>query len=662
MTTDFLRKLRLALLIFSVSSVAAATLWNRGLSGQTPENQPGTETSESPKEEAETPPPPRAEVPPEYESPHRTMDTFIESTKIAGDESFGESERRSARAAATGCLDLSKSNQERAWTLTTKLISVINRLGRYQPWYLWWKNDIEENSATEQVYFPHRRFDRILQSVPQIESKGRVVLQKQADGRWLFSADTVAGLDELFLSLERLPVLVGVDERQLDASMRLRKHLPGSLKGETVLTLEYWQWLGLLVIIFLGALVDHSLRLFLRGLTRIIIARQQAHARRETISKMVRPSGLVAAAVIWQRLLPLLDLGDQAYTILFAAVRVFTALAGTWAAFRLADLIGEIFASKAARTQTKFDDVVVPLIRKTLKLFIVSVGLIYCAVALSINVWPMLTGLGIGGLAFAFAAKDTIENFFGSIAVIVDRSFEVGDWVVIGDVEGTVENVGFRSTRIRTFYNSLVTIPNANLVRANVDNYGRRKYRRWKTTLGVQYDTTAEKLIAFTEGIRELIRSHPYTRKDYFQVRFHQFSDSSLDVLLYLFHEVPDWSTELRERERLALDILRLADQLGVEFAFPTQTLHVYREDPEATPPNPSDVPQSMTERRNMVHGIRAAQRLTEHQVWQREKPGPVRFQEGPTVILPEDVADPDAHKVTEPDGPDPDSNVSKSQ
>ena len=142
-------------------------------------------------------------------------------------------------------------------------------------------------------------------------------------------------------------------------------------------------------------------------------------------------------------------------------------------------------------------------------------------------------------------------------------------------------------------------MPNSNLVRAAVDNYGRRQYRRWKTYLGVQYDTPPDKLVAFTEGIRELVRSHPYTRKDYFQVYLNQFGPSSLDILLYIFHEVPDWSTELRERERMFLDIVRLADQLGVQFAFPTQTVHLYREEhaeheiqsptprarPSATPP-----------------------------------------------------------------------------
>jgi MscS family membrane protein len=158
---------------------------------------------------------------------------------------------------------------------------------------------------------------------------------------------------------------------------------------------------------------------------------------------------------------------------------------------------------------------------------------------------------------------------------------------VVGDVDGTVEEVGFRSTRIRTFYNSLITLPNANLISAHVDNYGARRYRRWKTHLGVAYDTPPEKVDAICEGIRELVRCHPYTRKDYFHVYLNQFGAHSLDILLYVFFETPDWATELRERHRLGVDILRLAKNLGVEIAFPTQTLFLKRG--SETSPEPPD-------------------------------------------------------------------------
>jgi MscS family membrane protein len=217
------------------------------------------------------------------------------------------------------------------------------------------------------------------------------------------------------------------------------------------------------------------------------------------------------------------------------------------------------------------------LLRKILRLVVVLVVVLFVLTWWGHPPTSVLGALGIGGLALAFAAKDTLGNFFGSITVLFDRPFGIGDWIVIGDVEGTVERVGFRSTRVRTFYNSMVTLPNSYIVNTQVDNYGARQYRRARIMLSVAYSTPPEKIDAFCEGIRELIRLHPYTRKDYYHVYFNKFAASSLDILLYTFFEVPDWGTELRERHRLFVDILTLAKKLGVEFAFPTQTVWLER-------------------------------------------------------------------------------------
>ena len=121
----------------------------------------------------------------------------------------------------------------------------------------------------------------------------------------------------------------------------------------------------------------------------------------------------------------------------------------------------------------------------------------------------------------------TVKNFFGSLTLVMDRPFEVGDWVLIDDVEGSVEEVGFRSTRVRTFYQSVISLPNSKLLTAVVDNMGARRFRRWTTKLGVTYDTPPDTLDAFCEGLRELVRQHPHTRKDYFHVYVVGFAESS---------------------------------------------------------------------------------------------------------------------------------------
>ena len=270
-----------------------------------------------------------------------------------------------------------------------------------------------------------------------------------------------------------------------------------------------------------------------------------------------------------------MGLPPKTLAILLGAAKTITAGAAVWAAYRLVDLLGSYLTSRAERTDTKFDDLLVPLVTRTLKVFTVVLGVVFVAESLALPIKSLLAGLGLGGLAFALAAKDTVSNIFGSLTVLLDRPFQIGDWVVVGDAEGTVEAVGIRSTRIRTFYNSLISLPNSTLITAKIDNYGARRYRRIKAMLSVAYDTPPEKIDAFCAGIRQLIREHPYTRKDYFHVWLNEFGGASLNILLYCFHETPDWSTELRERHRLFLDIIRLAKRLGVEFAFPTQTLYL---------------------------------------------------------------------------------------
>ena len=256
-------------------------------------------------------------------------------------------------------------------------------------------------------------------------------------------------------------------------------------------------------------------------------------------------------------------------------MKILAGFSGVWAAYRLVDLITQYLRFKAGLTDNKVDDVLVPLVSKTLKVFVTVIGITFVASNLNLNVSSLLASLGLGGLAFALAAKDVVQNLFGSITVILDQTFHVGDWVVVGDIEGSVEEIGLRSTKIRTFYDSLITLPNSAFITANVDNMGQRRYRRLKCQVSLTYDTPPDQIESFCEGVRELIRLHPYMRKDYFHVYLNELSASSLDILVYVFWETPDWSTELRERQRFLLDILRLSNALGIELAFPTQTLHV---------------------------------------------------------------------------------------
>ena len=216
---------------------------------------------------------------------------------------------------------------------------------------------------------------------------------------------------------------------------------------------------------------------------------------------------------------------------------------------------------------------ILPYSKKIIKTLVAVIAALVFLQNIGFNVTSLLASLGIGGLALALAAKETLSNFFGGLSVILDKPFAVGDWIVCKDIEGTVEDIGFRSTKVKTFYDSLITIPNSVLSDSVIDNLGKRKARRTRIVLDVTYDTSPEKMEAFVEGLKQIIESNSHTRKDYYQCYFSGYGPHSLQILLNFFLKVSDWDTELLQKQNIFLEIMRLAKELEVDFAFPTQTL-----------------------------------------------------------------------------------------
>ena len=286
---------------------------------------------------------------------------------------------------------------------------------------------------------------------------------------------------------------------------------------------------------------------------------------------------LVTAGITLLVGFPMLDFDPEIENVVNQIASLVAAVGVLQVAYRAIDIFMDVLARRATETETKLDDSLVPLLRTAVRLFVTFVGLLFVLQNLDINVSSLIAGLGLGGLGIALAAQDTVRNLLGGVTIFADKPFEVGDWVVVDGVEGTVEAVGFRSTRVRTFYNSLISVPNGNLMDSGIDNMGQRRWRRYKTTLGVAYHTKPDQLQAFVEGIRAIIQANPGMRQDYYIVEFHGFGATSLDILVYCFIDAEDWNEELRTRHVLNLDIMRLAESLQVEFAFPTQTLHIAR-------------------------------------------------------------------------------------
>ena len=399
-----------------------------------------------------------------------------------------------------------------------------------------------------------------------------------------------------------------------------------SLLLDTAFLVENWQWLGLLGLIAISVAFERFVSVFLRRAAHRVAGNDRVKLDEEQLSRFVRPFGLMVTWWVFLALLPSLSIESETVTgVLDVVGSLVYSVAGVLAAWRLVDLVCDFFKARAERSDNKFDDMLVPLLRRTLKIFVVVLGLAYFSSRLTEDVYQVIAGLSIGSAALLFAFKDSLENVFGTFTVLLDQPFQLGDWITIDGIDGTVEQVGFRSTRIRTFYNSLITIPNRHFISAKVDNWGARSFRRIKTTLGVTYDTPPEKLEAFCEGIRELIRQHPCTRKDYYQVYFTGFGDSALEVLVYAFVITPDWSAELREKHRLFADILRLAEQLGVSFAFPTASVHMVQPADLEHPDRPGD------DQAGGSWGREVAQQVSEASLAHLggEPPAPVSFPAG---------------------------------
>ena len=218
---------------------------------------------------------------------------------------------------------------------------------------------------------------------------------------------------------------------------------------------------------------------------------------------------------------------------------------------------------------------ILPYSKRILKIIVVIVVVLIILQNSGINVSSLLASLGIGGLALAFGAKETLSHLFGGLTVIVDKPFVVGDWIVCNTVEGTVLDIGFRSTKLKTFYDSVIIIPNATIAESTIDNLGRRQARRTRFVLDITYDTSPEEIEAFVEGIKNIIHSNPFTKKDYYQAYFTGYGNSSLEILVNFFLTVNDWERELLEKQNIFLEILRLSKKLNISFAFPTQTLDI---------------------------------------------------------------------------------------
>jgi MscS family membrane protein len=478
-----------------------------------------------------------------FNTPHNTVLTFFYNLR----------EDNYSPKVASEALNLNDNNRNEADKLAIKLKQVFDGKGVF----VRFSEISNDPNYLDTLYSNQAKFFFDTKRMPL------VYLEKVGD-KWKFSAFTVSQINEMHK--ETYPY--GTD--------KLLNILP-KMGNQVYLGLHFWQLAGLFLLI-LTLFVAHKLITFLLDKVFLYVMDKlgYGYVGEKYLLPVARITSIYLIVVLSSLFLRLLQLPVEIVASIIKVLNAAKPLIITIVFYKIVDIVSLYFAKLAEKTESTLDDQLVPLLRKTLKAFVVILGTLFVLKeGLEVDIVPFLTGLSIGGLAFALAAQDTIKNFFGSIMIFVDKPFQVGDWITSGDVDGTVEEVGFRSTRVRTFRNSVMYIPNGKIADATIDNHGLRQYRRFYTTLTITYDTPPELIEAFVQGLKKIVENHPDTRKDLFNVYFNNLSAYSQDIMFYIFFQVPTWQEELRCRHEILVQIVKLANTLGVRFAFPTQTLHM---------------------------------------------------------------------------------------
>ncbi len=452
---------------------------------------------------------------------------------------------------ASRCLDMPQGMESEAPQVAVQLKRVLDARGLYvhtdeipgDPGYT--------NEAGQAVVTP-------VNLLPELR------LVKSGD-QWMIAQSTVEATPGLY------------DATFSGFALQVQRVLPEEVRHKNVVGLEIWQWVYAALLLLVSMLAGLLIQALLAG--QLVRLAERAHIKLDPkIVKGTRvPLTLVAICIVAVAGIPDLQLSVRMSQGLLFIARTTLSVAAVLVAVRLVDTAADFFVRRAKATDSKLDDQVIPLATRGIKILLWALGVMFVIQNMGFEIASLLAGVSIGGVAVALAAKDTVENLFGSVLIFLDKPFQIGDWVVVdGDVEGVVEEVGFRSTRVRSFYGSLVTVPNAKVANASVDNKGWRKYRRCKPTLSLTYDSRPEQIEAFVADLRTFLAGNEAVADDAAcEVHFAAFGSSSLDISLYFFFDVETWTQELEARAACYLEFMRMAEKHGLSFAFPSTSLYV---------------------------------------------------------------------------------------
>lgn len=256
-------------------------------------------------------------------------------------------------------------------------------------------------------------------------------------------------------------------------------------------------------------------------------------------------------------------------------------IAFTWLLLRLTDFFGMLLHERAEKSASKSDDQLVPFLRESIKVVIVIISIFFMLGSIfHVNVASLIAGLGIGGIAVALAAKESLENLFASFTIFLDKPFVVGDVIQLGDKSGTIERTGFRSTRIRLEDRNMVTIPNRKLVENEIVNLSLRTARRLRFMVGLRYDTKSEQIKSIVSEIHKFIEAHPQTSfEGENQVHLYEFGTNAINIQVTCYIPDLDFELFLKTREEINFAILEIVAKNNASFAFPSMSVYMEKQD-----------------------------------------------------------------------------------
>ena len=348
--------------------------------------------------------------------------------------------------------------------------------------------------------------------------------------------------------------------------------------GQKILGISAWQYIAAFLALLIGLVLKRIILNYIQKKITAYVEKTDAEWDDQLFEAVIKPVNafVMIGAIHVASFLLVFNLTKFPTELIGKSYSVFLGLSIIWLVYRLVDVAAHYIDELVAKADEGLRGQFTPLIRRALRILVVIVGSLTILATIGINITGLFACMGIVGLAISMGSQDSVANLVGTVNILIDRPYKVGDWITVGStIDGDVEEIGFRSTKIRMFDKTLMSVPNAKLAGETIKNWSRMPKRRIKMTLGLSYDTSASQMKEALKEIEKILEEDEGVDQDYKLVQFTDYGASSLDVFLYYFSKSTVWKEYLDTRERVNLKIMDKIEKMGLEFAFPTQTLHL---------------------------------------------------------------------------------------